>query len=270
MQESDQESTPKPTTPEQSQGVTDLEAELERLDKALVSRGHVLSRERAKSLIKKGAVTVDGVVVTEPSFIVEREALLALTEADIPWVSRSGVKLAHALALWQFDPKDHVCIDIGASTGGFTEVLLSLGAKKVYAIDVGHGQLHEKLRGDARVINMEGMHVNMMDGSEIGEQADLVVVDVSFISLTKVLGRAKMFMKPGGRIIALVKPQFEVGREAINKGIVKDKKLRAKALEAVKQFAATAGLAVKNETVSPIKGGDGNEEYLLLLASTKD
>ena len=176
------------------------------------------------------------------------------------------MKLAHALTLWQIDPTGCVCIDIGASTGGFTDVLITHGAKKVYAIDVGHGQLHEKLKSDPRVVNMEGMHVNMMDGSEIGERADIVAVDVSFISLTKVLGRAKMFLKQDGYIVALVKPQFEVGREAINKGIVKDQKLRAKALVSVKQFAASAGLTVQNETVSPIKGGDGNEEYLLLLA----
>ena len=246
---------------------TSQEAELERLDKALVSRGLVLSRERAKTLIKKGSVMVKGVIITEPSFVVEAETELALTEEDIPWVSRSGVKLAHVLELWKIDPKGFACLDIGASTGGFTEVLLAGGAKKVYAVDVGHGQLHEKLRNDPRVVNMEGMHVNMMDGSEIGEEIDLIVIDVSFISLTKVLGRAKMFMKQNGQIIALVKPQFEVGREAINKGIVKDKKLRAKALESVKQFVRTAGLMVENETVSPIKGGDGNEEYLLLLSA---
>ena len=245
----------------------DNEVQKQRLDKTLVTRGLVASRERAKTLIKHGSVLISGTAVKEPSYEVGSDEEITLTEQDIPWVSRSGVKLAHALTLWGIDPKGFVCIDIGASTGGFSEVLLTHGAKKVYAIDVGHGQLHEKLRNDERIVNMEGMHVNMMDGTEIGEQADLVVVDVSFISLTKVLGRAKMFMKQGGRIIALVKPQFEVGREAINKGIVKDKKLRAKALENVKQFAVAAGLAVKNETASPIKGGDGNEEYLLLLSA---
>ncbi len=255
---------------QESRDKTPLEAELERLDKALVSRGLVLSRERAKTLIKKGAVTVAGAVITEPSFIVEKDALLALTEEDIPWVSRSGVKLAHALKLWNIDPKGLTCLDIGASTGGFTEVLLSFGASKVYALDVGHGQLHEKLRNDPRVVNMEGKHINLMEQSEIPVLVGLVVIDVSFISLTKVLGRAKMFLATGGSIIALVKPQFEVGRESINKGIVKDKKLRAKALEAVKQFARSAHLLIIHETVSPIAGGDGNEEYLLSLVLAVD
>ena len=243
---------------------------VERLDKALVLRKLVLSRERAKVLIKKGSVRVSGQIITLPSHEVSEGDLLELLEADIPWVSRSAIKLDHALTLWGIDPSGLVCLDIGASTGGFTEVLLSRGAARVYAVDVGHDQLHEKLRSDKRVISMEGVHVNMMDGSEIPEAIDFVVIDVSFISLTKVLGRAKLFMKHDARMIALVKPQFEVGREAINKGIVKDKKLRERALESVRQFTSVAGLIVENETISPIKGGDGNEEYLLHLTSAKD
>lgn len=237
----------------------------ERLDKALVLRTLAGSRGRSKELIKEGAVLVNGTSITDPSFEVKEVDVITLAHPDIPWVSRSALKLEHALKHFGVDVTGKYVIDIGASTGGFTEVLLARGASHVYALDVGHGQLHEKLKSDKRVTNMEGAHVNDISSEVFRAGVNLVTIDVSFISLTKVLGKAMSFIPRSGRIIALLKPQFEVGREFINKGLVKDEKLRLRAIAEVSLFARSIGLTVSDAEPSPILGGDGNQEYLILL-----
>ncbi len=237
----------------------------ERLDKALVLRGLAGSRGRSKELIKEGAVLVGGIVTVDPSLLVEEHDVLSLSRSDIPWVSRSALKLEHALEHFGVDVTGRYVVDIGASTGGFTEVLLARGAAHVYALDVGHGQLHEKLRSDRRVTNLEGVHINGISPDAFPPGVDLVTIDVSFISLTKVLQKAMSLIPKGGRIIALLKPQFEVGKEAINKGLVKDEKLRLRAVAEVSLYARSLGLVVSDAEPSPILGGDGNQEYLILL-----
>lgn len=240
-------------------------SEKQRLDKALVLRALALSRGRAKELIKEGVVLLNNVVTKDPSAEVEESDVITLTKADIPWVSRSALKLEHALSHFAVEVKDKCVVDIGASTGGFTEVLLAHGATHVYALDVGHGQLHEKLKNDKRVTNMEGTHVNQTTKKDFPREIDLVTIDVSFISLTKVLEHAMSFIPKDGVIVALLKPQFEVGREAINKGVVKDEKLRQRSISEVSLYARSLGLTVSDAEQSPILGGDGNVEFLLLF-----
>lgn len=245
-------------------------AEKQRLDKALVLRALALSRGRAKELIKEGAVSLNAVITTDPSVEVTDEDDITLSKPDIPWVSRSALKLEHALKHFHVDVSGKCAVDIGASTGGFTEVLLARGASHVYALDVGHGQLHEKLRRDKRVTNMEGVHVNQTKKEDFSLKIDLITIDVSFISLTKVLEHAMSFIPKGGIIIALLKPQFEVGKEAINKGVVKDEKLRQRSISEVSLYARSLGLTVSEAEKSPILGGDGNVEFLLLMTKERD
>lgn len=245
-------------------------AEKRRLDKALVLRALALSRGRAKELIKEGAVLLNAVITTDPSVEVTDEDDITLSKPDIPWVSRSALKLEHALKHFGVDVTGKCVVDIGASTGGFTEVLLAHGASHVYALDVGHGQLHEKLRSDKRVTNMEGVHVNQTKKENFPSKIDLITIDVSFISLTKVLEHAMSFIPKGGIIIALLKPQFEVGKEAINKGVVKDEKLRQRSVSEVSLYARSLGLAVSEAEKSPILGGDGNVEFLLMLTKERE
>jgi 23S rRNA (cytidine1920-2'-O)/16S rRNA (cytidine1409-2'-O)-methyltransferase len=242
-----------------------LMGQKQRLDKELVLRGLAGSRGRSKELIKEGAVMVGGRIITDPALSVGPDDAISLSRPDIPWVSRSALKLEHALKHFSVSVKGKHVVDIGASTGGFTEVLLASGADHVYALDVGHAQLHEKLRADERVTNMEGVHVNDMSPKEFPTKIDLVTIDVSFISLTKVLEKAMALLPKGGHIVALLKPQFEVGKEAINKGLVKDEKLRQRVIAEVSLYARSIGLTVSNAEPSPIHGSDGNKEFLLLL-----
>ncbi len=234
-----------------------------RLDKALVLRKLVSSRTRATTLIKDRKITLNNSVVSSPDFLISPSDTVLMLGEDIPWVSRAGLKLAHALDYWHIDPKGKVVLDIGASTGGFTEVLLSHGAKKVYALDVGHGQLAEKLRGDPRVVNMEGVHINNVVPTNFAEPIEMIVVDVSFISLEKVLPKIKELLKKDGILIALIKPQFEVGKERIGKGIVSDPKLHASVITRIEHFVTKLGFTVREVISSPILGGDGNKEFLL-------
>ncbi len=240
-------------------------ADKERLDKALVLRGLAGSRGRSKELIKEGAVSHNGKVTTDPSEETAEDDIVVLSRNDIPWVSRSALKLLHALDHFTVDVTGKYVVDIGAATGGFTEILLSRGAAHVYALDVGHGQLHERLRADKRVTNMEGVHIKEVKREDFPLKAELVTIDVSFISLTKVLEEAMSLLEKGGRIIALIKPQFEVGKEAINKGLVKDEKLRQRVIAEVALYARSLGLTVSDAEPSPILGGDGNKEFLILL-----
>ena len=240
----------------------------ERLDKLLVDRGLAASRERARALVMSGAVRVAGEVETKSGTLVDPAADIALREADHPYVSRGALKLVRGLDAFAIDPAGKVALDIGASTGGFTDVLLRRGAARVYAIDVGYGQLAWSLRQDARVIVLERQNARAMDLALVPEACDLAVIDVSFISLTLVLPRVHELLRPpaGKPIVALVKPQFEAGREQVGKGgVVRDEAARRGAVEKVRTWANAHGFAAGDDVESPITGPAGNVEYLLLL-----
>jgi 23S rRNA (cytidine1920-2'-O)/16S rRNA (cytidine1409-2'-O)-methyltransferase len=231
-----------------------------RLDILLFELGLVDSRKKASDLIKEGKVIVDDIIVNKPSKEFFGNEKIEITEV-LKYVSRAGLKLEGAHKEFNFDIENKIAIDVGSSTGGFTDFLLQNGIKKVYAIDVGTDQLAEKLRNDNRVVSLEKTDIRKV---KIPEKIDLAVVDVSFISLELVLPSVVKLLKEKGKIIALVKPQFEVGKENISKGgIVKDEKAKLLILEKIKIFAENLGLKIKGEIISPIKGGDGNEEYLL-------
>lgn len=234
-----------------------------RLDSTLVERGLVSSRARGEALITEGSVVVNGKVVKSKSFLVETADTIALLKEDLKWVSRGALKLEHALNRWKIDPKGKIILDVGAGTGGFTEVLLSRGAKKVFALDVGHGQLAEKLRSHPKVVNMEGVHVNDLTLSDLKKPVDMIVVDVSFISLEKILPKAKELLREGGVLVLLIKPQFEVGKEHIGKGIVSDLKLHSHVAMRIEAATAKLGFSVEGVIASPILGGSGNKEFLL-------
>ena len=242
--------------------MTSIHSDTSRLDKELVSRGLVESRTRAQALIEGGSVSVNGVVVTKSGALVKEEDDVSLSGSQMEWASRAGSKLAHALDHWHIDPTGKTVLDIGASTGGFTDVLLTRGARKVYALDVGHGQLIERLRNDPRVVNMEKTHISDVVPRDFPDDIHLIVVDVSFISLLKILPKIKELMIEG-ILIALVKPQFEVGRERINKGIVTDPLLHEEVLLRIKDEVTDLGFALDGTIPSPILGGDGNKEFLL-------
>lgn len=233
-----------------------------RLDILLFELGLVDSRKKASDLIKDGKVFINGIVVNKPSKEFVGDEKIEITEA-LKYVSRAGLKLEGAYKNFNFDIKDKIAVDVGSSTGGFTDFLLQNGIKKVYAVDVGTSQLVEKLRSDSRVVSLEKTDIRK---AELPEKVDLAVIDVSFISLEIVLPSVINLLKEKGEIIALVKPQFEVGKENIGKGgIVKDDQAKFFILEKIKNFAGKLGLKIKEEMISPITGGDGNEEYFLYL-----
>jgi len=231
----------------------------ERLDKVLVDRGLVSTRSQAKSIIEKGDVKVDGLIIKKAG-----EQIIPDSELEIIsplFVGRGAFKLQKALEEFRIDPKDKICLDVGASTGGFTEVLLNHGARKVFAIDVGQGQLAEKLRSDQRVVNLE--KTNIRELHSLGELADLAVMDLSFISITKVLANVGNLLIPGGSLIALIKPQFEAGPQRLPKdGVVKDQELRDAILNEVHEFARANGWGLEASIISPIEGKMGNMEFL--------
>ena len=234
----------------------------ERADKVLADRGLVSSRSQAKSLIEKGDVSVNGVQVSKAGELIDLEAKIEITSTI--FVGRGAFKLQKALEVFNLDPKGLICLDVGASTGGFTEVLLNHGAAKVYAIDVGHGQLASKLVNDPRVVNLENTNVRELD--QLPELASLAVMDLSFISVTKVLQNVANLLSPGGELIVLIKPQFEIGREHLPKdGVVKDSKIRDQVLQDVLAFVQNNGWQVINTILSPIEGKSGNVEYLSYL-----
>jgi 23S rRNA (cytidine1920-2'-O)/16S rRNA (cytidine1409-2'-O)-methyltransferase len=240
----------------------------ERLDKLLVDRGLVASRERARALVMSGAVLVAGQPETKPGTLVDPAAEVTLREADHPYVSRGALKLVKGLDAFGIDPAGQVALDIGASTGGFTDVLLRRGAAKVYAIDVGYGQLAWSLRQDPRVVVRERQNVRNIDLALVPEPCDLAVIDVSFISLTLVLPRvAELLRAPAGKpIVCLVKPQFEVGREQVGKGgVVRDEAARRGAVTKIRDWATAHGFIAGDDVESPITGPAGNVEYLLEL-----
>lgn len=238
----------------------------ERLDKLLVDKGLVQSRERARALILAGEVLVNGRVVDKAGEMVDASAGISLKGKDIPYVSRGGLKLEKALDEFKIDVAGKVAMDVGASTGGFTDCLLQRGAIKVYAIDVGYGQLDLKLRNDPRVVNIERQNIRYLEREIIPEPIDMATIDASFISLTKVIPKVLEFLKDNGELIALIKPQFEVGKGEVGKGgVVRDEAKQMAVVEKIKGFCEEMGLAVIGVIESPILGPKGNREFLIYL-----
>ena len=234
----------------------------QRVDRLLVSRGFFESRARAQAAVAAGLVTADGVLVRKASEEISATAVV-IAERPHPYVSRGGVKLAAALDHFAIDVAGRVCLDVGASTGGFSEVLLLRGAKRVYAVDVGRGQLHASLRGRREIVSLEKTDIRSLAPSKLVEPPNLATVDVSFISLRLVLAAIGNLLQPSAVIIALIKPQYEVGRSRVKKGIVRDASARAAACNEIAAFLRGQGWRVREPIPSPISGGDGNCEYLL-------
>lgn len=238
----------------------------ERLDILLVKRGLAESREKAKAVIMSGNVFVEGQREDKAGSAFSQEVQIEIKGNLLPYVSRGGLKLEKALARFDVTVKDKVCTDVGSSTGGFTDCMLQNGATKVFAIDVGRGQLDWKLRQDSRVVCMEKTNIRYVTPEDIGEPVDFSSIDVSFISLTKVLEPIRNYLKESGEIVALIKPQFEAGREKVGKkGVVREKSTHHEVIEKVAAYANSIGFEVKNIDFSPIKGPEGNIEYLIHL-----
>lgn len=241
-------------------------AEKERLDILLVEKKLVNSREMAKSLIMAGKVFVNGQKEEKAGTKIETNADIVVKENEMPYVSRGGYKLAKAMDIFSLVLEGQICLDIGASTGGFTDCMLQNGASKVYAVDVGYGQLAWKLRQDPRVICMEKTNVRYVTEENIAEKADFASIDVSFISLTKVLIPVRELLQEDGQIVCLIKPQFEAGREHVGKkGVVRDPKIHEEVIIRVTDYAIEQSLHVQGIGFSPIKGPEGNIEYLVHL-----
>ena len=242
-----------------------MKARKERLDVLVVERGLAESRAKAQALILAGQVVVDDQRVDKPGALVSTGAELRLKGEVLPYVSRGGLKLKGAIDRFALDVRGRVAADIGASTGGFTDCLLQEGALRVHAIDVGYGQLHEKLRMDPRVRSRERVNARYLSAEDLPEQVGVVVIDVSFISLTQVLPAVLPFLDVGGLLIALVKPQFEVGRDRLGKGgVVRDAQARQEAIDGVTAFVREQGLEVKGLMDSTVPGPAGNIEALLV------
>lgn len=232
----------------------------------MVVRQLAASRERARALIRAGAVLINGFPALKPGTIVPLTSTITLKQEDFAYVSRGGLKLEKALEAFKVALPDAVCLDIGASTGGFTDCLLQHGAQRVYAVDVGYGQLAWKLRQDPRVVPIERTNARHIDSRVIPEEVDLVTVDVSFISLRLIVPAVLPLMKPVSRLIALIKPQFEVGKGQVGKGgVVKDHRLHDEVILSLRQFFESQGLKCPGVVPSPILGPKGNREFLALL-----
>lgn len=238
----------------------------ERLDVLVFERGLAESRERAKTTVMSGSIFVNGQRVDKPGTPVPVDADIELRGEAMPFVSRGGYKLDKALKVFPVNPSGKICIDCGASTGGFTDVLLQHGAARVYAVDVGYGQLAWKLRTDERVVNLERMNLRYIDREQIPEPLDLAVMDVSFISICLVLPAVQKLLKPDAELICLIKPQFEAGREQIGKkGVVRDPAVHEAVIQKILDFASVNGLQVCGLDYSPIRGPEGNIEYICYL-----
>ena len=238
----------------------------ERIDVLLVEKGFFESREKAKASIMAGVVYANEQKVDKAGEEVSIDAKIEVRENICPYVSRGGLKLEKAVKFFGVNLKDKVCMDIGASTGGFTDCMLQNGAKKVFSVDVGYGQFAWKLRQDERVVCMERTNIRYVTDEQIGEKLDFASIDVSFISLTKVLPVAFNLLKDDGEVVALIKPQFEAGREQVGKkGVVRDSKVHKEVIEKIIAFSESIGFSVKNLSFSPIKGPEGNIEFLLYL-----
>ncbi len=242
-----------------------------RIDQLLVERGLAESRTRAQALVMAGQVMLGDKKADKPGLQVAEDAEISVKGQDHPWVSRGGIKLAHALEQFGIDVTGMVAIDVGSSTGGFTDVLLSKGAAKVYAVDSGTNQLAWKLRQDPRVVVHEQTSARILTAEHIPEPADLIVCDASFISLAKVLERPMSFAKPGAQMIALIKPQFEAGRGEVGKGgVVRDAAIHTRVCDEVSAWLEESGWSVKGLTESPITGPKGNVEFLIWAVNTLD
>ena len=236
----------------------------ERLDLLLVNRGLAPSREKAKTMIMEGNVFVENEREDKAGSMFDTEAKIEIKGNTLKYVSRGGLKLEKAMTHFDIELNDKVCMDIGASTGGFTDCMLQNGAKKVYSVDVGYGQFAWKLRQDPRVVCMEKTNIRYVTPQDIDDVLDFASVDVSFISLTKVLGPARELLADGGEMVCLIKPQFEAGREKVGKkGVVRDKAVHLEVVERIVTFALEHGFSVHHLSYSPIKGPEGNIEYLV-------
>jgi 23S rRNA (cytidine1920-2'-O)/16S rRNA (cytidine1409-2'-O)-methyltransferase len=233
-----------------------------RIDRLLVERGLFESRAKAQAAIDAGLVVADGMPITKASDTIRLDAELSAAPAH-PFVSRGGLKLAAALDHFGFDPAGLVCLDVGASTGGFTEVLLTRGARQVYSVDVGRNQLHPRLKARPQVIALEETDIRSLEPTALAPPPALVAIDVSFISLRLVLLPALALAHPPARLVALIKPQFEGGRKYLRKGIVRDARAHAEVCDAIAQTVAALGWSVLGIVPSPILGGDGNREFLI-------
>ncbi len=247
-----------------------MASDKERIDKLMFDKGLAPSRERARALIMEGKVLVNGHPAAKAGELVATDASIELKGEDIPYVSRGGLKLEAAISRFGISLTDKVAMDVGASTGGFTDVMLQQGALKVYCIDVGYGQLAWKIRQDPRVVLMERTNIRHLERDVIPKPVDIATIDVSFISLNKVVPKVVEFLKEGGEIVALIKPQFEVGKGEVGKGgIVKDPVKRQAAVQRVQGELESIGLQVVGIIESPILGQKGNVEYLI-YAKLKD
>jgi 23S rRNA (cytidine1920-2'-O)/16S rRNA (cytidine1409-2'-O)-methyltransferase len=241
-----------------------------RLDNLLVSKGLAESREKARALILEGKVIVNSSKAAKAGTFVGHDSSIEIIQA-LPYVSRGGVKLEAALTGFHIDVRGAIAMDVGASTGGFTDCLLQNGAERVYAIDVGYGQFAWKLRNDPRVVLHEKTNIRYLQRETIQEPVDIATIDVSFISLVKVIPKVREFIKPGGVIVALIKPQFEVSRRDVGKGgVVKDEAKRNRVIERITEYVTQTGFRVKGVIRSPLVGPKGNVEYLMYLASNID
>ncbi|HXX08384.1 MAG TPA: TlyA family RNA methyltransferase [Pseudolabrys sp.] len=239
-----------------------MTASRQRADILLVERGLFESRAKAQAAIEAGLVTVNKRIVRKASEEIAASAVLQATPVH-PYVSRGGIKLAAALEYFHFDPKDRVCLDVGASTGGFTQVLLERGAKLVYAVDVGHDQLHESLRARPGIVVMEETDIRKLSPDRLSDAPDFITIDVSFISLKLVLPPALALAKTAARLVALIKPQFEAGRSALKKGIVREPAVHTAVCDDIVESVRSLGWRVLGVIPSPIEGGDGNAEFLV-------
>ncbi len=239
----------------------------ERLDKALLEKGLAASRERARALILEGRVIVNGRPAGKAGTMIDEGAEIVLKGEDLPYVSRGGLKLEKALDHFNIDPVDWVVMDVGASTGGFTDCLLQRGARKVYAVDVGYGQLAWSIRKDERVVVLERTNIRHLGRERIKEAIDLVTIDVSFISLLKVVPAVVGFLAERGTILALIKPQFEVGKGEVDKGgVIKDREKRERTVREVTEGLEALGLKGEGVFESPVRGQKGNIEYFIYLS----
>ncbi len=237
----------------------------ERLDVILVNQGHAASREKAKAIIMSGNVYVNGQKEDKAgSQFDESKIQLEVRGSQLKYVSRGGLKLEKAMNSWDINLEGFICMDIGASTGGFTDCMLQNGAKKVYSVDVGHGQLAWKLRNDERVVCMEKTNFRYMEPGDIADELDFASVDVSFISLTKILIPARNLLKDGGQMVCLIKPQFEAGRDKVGKkGVVRERSVHEEVVRKILTYADSIGFELLHLEFSPIKGPEGNIEYLM-------
>lgn len=239
----------------------------ERLDVILVNQGYASSREKAKAMITSGTVFVNGQQEGKPGSNFDGSSIQLEVRGDtLPYVSRGGLKLEKAIQTWNLQLQDTICMDIGASTGGFTDCMLQNGAKKVYSVDVGHGQLADKLRHDERVVSMEKTNFRYVVKEDIEDEIEFASVDVSFISLTQILEPARNLLKVNGQMVCLIKPQFEAGREKVGKkGVVREQSVHKKVIHKIIEYAYSIGFTIIDIDFSPIKGPEGNIEYLIHL-----